>query len=584
MTAGSSESEAGSPPDMRIDWDVPIEMADGVVLRADVYRPNGPGRYPVVLSYGPYGKWLHFSDGSPRQWKRLISGHPDVAYATPNRYQCYELVDPERWVPDGYACVRVDSRGAGRSEGVLDPWSPQEVSDLSACIEWAGTQDWSNGRVGLSGISYYAMNQWQVAEMKPPHLSAMCVWEGASDLYRELAYHGGILCTFADHWYRGRVVGLQHGIGERGPRSRFASDLVCGPETLPDEVLVEKRVDYGGALRAHPLFDDYWADRVPDLSKIDVPLLSAGNWGGAGLHLRGNVEGFTSAGSKEKWLEIHGLEHWTHFYTDYGVELQKRFFGHFLKDEDTGWQDQPRVSLNIRYPGDRFVLRGEEQWPLARTRWTEWYLDAGPATLGESSPDATGSRAYDAVGGGITFLSNPLSDEAEFTGPMAVELYLSSDTDDADVFLAIRVFREDMKEVTFQGANEPNVPVGQGWLRASHRALDPERSLPWRPYHRHTSRDPLEPGEVYKLNIEIWPTSIVIPRGYRVGLTIRGQDHVYPYGASRSTVADGGGVGPFLFRHDDSSDRPSSAFGGRVTIHTGEGYPSHMLVPVIPRD
>ena len=96
---------------------------------------------------------------------------------------------------------------------------------------------------------------------------------------------------------------------------------------------------------------------MPDWSKVTVPLLSAANWGGQGLHPRGNFEGFVRAASQQKWLEVHGIEHWTHFYTDYGVALQKRFFDHFLKGEDTGWTKQPQVLLQVRHPGERFVER-----------------------------------------------------------------------------------------------------------------------------------------------------------------------------------------------------------------------------------
>src|ERR671934_1989749 len=171
MADGKSETRDG----MRIDWDVPITVDDGLVLRADVFRPIREGRYPVILSYGPYGKWLHFEDLYTDQWRRMADQHPDVVAGSSNKYQNWEVVDPEKWVPNGYACVRVDSRGAGRSPGRLDPLSPRETRDLYECIEWAGTRDWSNGRVGLAGISYFAMNQWQGAPPQPPPLAPPCV-------------------------------------------------------------------------------------------------------------------------------------------------------------------------------------------------------------------------------------------------------------------------------------------------------------------------------------------------------------------------------------------------------------------------
>ena len=105
---------------MHIDWDAPIAVDDGVVLRADVFRPVGDGHYPVILSYGPYAKGLAFQDGYKGNWARLIKAAPEVLVGSSNTYQNWELVDPERWVPDGYACLRIDSRGAGRSPGRLD--------------------------------------------------------------------------------------------------------------------------------------------------------------------------------------------------------------------------------------------------------------------------------------------------------------------------------------------------------------------------------------------------------------------------------------------------------------------------------
>ena len=202
---------------MRIERDVAIEMDDGAVMRADVFRPAGEGRHPVILSYGPYAKGLAFQEGYPDQWERMVAAHPDVAARSSNRHQNWEVVDPEKWVPDGYACVRVDSRGAGCSPGRLDPFSPRETSDLAACIEWAASQAWSSGKVGLNGISYYAMNQWHVASQRPRGLAAMCAWEGASDWYRDATHHGGILCTFFGNWYEMQVTTVQNGIGSRGP-------------------------------------------------------------------------------------------------------------------------------------------------------------------------------------------------------------------------------------------------------------------------------------------------------------------------------------------------------------------------------
>jgi uncharacterized protein len=566
---------------MKIDWDAPITMDDGLVLRADVFRPDA-GRHPVILSYGPYAKGLSFQEGYKANWARLIKAAPEVLEGSSNKYQCWELVDPEKWVPDGYACVRVDSRGAGRSPGKIDIWSPREARDLYHCIEWAAAQPWSSGKVGLNGISYFATNQWQVGALRPPHLAALCIWEGFSDYYRELARHGGILSGFIDSWYERQILRMQHGVGERGARSVVTGEPVAGPETLAPEALKKNTTDPAGEALRRRLVDDYYRERMVDFARIEAPLLCAANWGGQGLHPRGNYEGFLAAGSREKWLEVHGDTHFTHFYSNYGMGLQKRFFGRFLKDENTGWDQQPRVSLNIRHAGERFTLRAENEWPLARTQWTRMYLRADGALKSGTGTDSA-TRTYDALGDGLTFSTPPVREEMEITGPVAAKLWLSSETTDADVFLVLRVFDPAGKEVTFIGSNDPRTPIGLGWLRASHRKLDAQRSLPYRPWHAHDEVQELIPGKAVELDVEIWPTCIVVEPGYRLALTVRGKD--YEYDGTDAGVANAPypmkGVGPFT--HTDPRDRPPGIFGKRYTLHFAPGKMPYLLLPVIPR-
>lgn len=410
----------------------------------------------------------------------------------------------------------------------------------------------------------------------------MCIWEGAADWYRDMTHHGGILCTFWANWYDMQVKTVQHGRGEHGPRSRVTSEPICGPETLSEEELAKKRCDFGNEIFAHPLDDDYHKARSPVWSKITVPFLSAGNWGGHGLHLRGNVEGFVRAASRQKWLELHGLEHWTHFYTDYGRLLQKRFFDYFLKGVDNGWADEPQVWLQIRRL-DGFVERQENEWPIARTRWTKLYLNPSDQRLSSTYVAAEGRIEFDATGDGVTFLSPPLEQETEITGPSAVKLFVSSSTTDVDIFVVLRVFSPDGKEIVFQGAIDPHTPISQGWLRASHRKLDPALSTPYRPYHTHDEKQPLRPGGVVELDVEIWPTSVVVPTGYRIGLTVRGKDYEYQ-GPSGGRLANFKnelkGCGPFL--HDDPRDRPPEIFGGKIALHFGAGREAYLRLPIIP--
>jgi predicted acyl esterase len=567
---------------MRIDWDVPIPMDDGIVLRADVFRPFQDGRYPALVSYGPYGKGLAFQDGYRTAWEIMERENPDAVSGTTNKYANWEVVDPEKWVPDGYVCVRVDSRGAGRSPGYLDHNNARENRDFYNCIEWAAAQPWCSGKVGLNGISYYASSQWRAAALQPPHLAAICVWEGWVDYYRDSVRHGGIACTFRKHWQDMQVKTVQHGRGERGPRSRVTGELVCGPETIGEEELAKNRADMWANVLAHPLIDDYYRERTGDLSRIKAPLLSCANWGGQGLHPRGNFEGFARAASKQKWLEAHGGSHWAPFYTDYGVKLQKKFFDYFLKGKKNGWDRQPRVLLQVRHPGEKFVQRAESEWPLKRTKWTKFYLDPQGMRLSTRPAASRTSVTYDGLGEGVTFATPPLEKATEITGPSALKLWVSSATTDADIFAVLRVFDPGGREVVFQGALDPHTPIAQGWLRASHRKIDRKLSRPYRPYHTHDRKQPLKPGQVYELDVEIWPTCIVVPKGHRIALTIRGKDYEWEGEAAVLSNMKNPmrGCGPFV--HDDETDRPPEVFGGKVTLHIDRRRPAHVLLPVIP--
>jgi uncharacterized protein len=568
---------------MRITWHQPISVDDGLVLRADVYRPIEDGRYPVILSYGIYAKGLAFQEGYPHQWEKMVQDHPEILKGSTNKYQNWETTDPERWVPHGYAVVRVDSRGAGWSPGFMDPSCPREIDDLYQCIEWAGTQPWSNGKVGMLGISYYASNQWRVAGLHPPHLAAIIPWEGQNDRYRDSGYHGGILSQFQQRWAKHQVVNIQYGRGERAKKNPNTGESVAGPVTLSDEEMAKNRVDAFEEAKKHPLDDEWHRSRSADLTKVTTPLLTCANWGGQGIHPRGNFNGFIETPGPRKWLEAHGDSHWSLFYSGYGLELQKRFFDHFLKGIDNGWDRQPRVQLNVRHPGEKFVLRAENEWPLARTQWTKFYLDPDNRALSRTPVAREGKLEYEGLGNGITFSMPPLEQAMEITGPMAARLFVSSSTRDADLFLIVRVFEPSGKELTFMGSTDPNTPIANGWLRVSHRRLDPARSKPWRPWHPHDRVEPLTPGQVYECDVEIVPSCIVVPAGWRVALTVRGKDYEYEGELSEfgkkfhyATRGTGG------MTHDDPDDRPKAVFGGTVTLHAGGPRESYLVLPIIP--
>lgn len=551
---------AAEDSSMIIDRDVPIVAGDGLVLRANVYRPARPGRYPVVMTYGLYGKDAHWADAYPNQWKHMLREHPEICQnGSECKYMVWETVDPERWVPKDYVVVMVDSRGSGKSPGYLDPFSPRETQDYYESIEWAGVQPWSNGKVGLLGIGYFAINQWMVAALQPPHLAAMIPWEGYTDHYRDSSHTGGILSNvFAPIWLKNQVLLNQHGNAANPWRDRATGERTTGP-ALSEELLLGNRVDFVRSLHMHPLNDAYYRQRTPDFSRIKVPLLSAGNWGGMGLHLRGNIEGFVRSASTEKWLEMHVGWHYEAFYLRESVALQQKFFDHYLKGMENGWTQEPKLRLSIRHPGKAIVRRAENEWPLPGTRWTRFYLDTARRALVERNPAKEQAATYEALGDGLVFSTPPFESDTEITGPVMARLWVSSSTPDMDLFLTVQVFAPDGSEVTFPGSSAPEVPVTQGWLRASHRKLDTVLSKPYWPYHTHDEIQRLQPGEPYALDIDILPTNMVFPAGYRLVLRVEGKDLL----------------------HNDPVDRNTAEFGGRNTVISGGSRESYLMVPVV---
>src|SRR5262249_33644119 len=189
-------------------------------------------------------------------------------------------------------------------------------------------------------------------------------------------------------------------------------------------------------IRAHTFDDGYYHARTADLSQVTVPLLSAANWAGFGLHARGNFSGYSRAASAQKWLEVHGGRHEAWFYLPAGLELQHRSSAHFLRGLANAGPSEPPVRLHIRRPGEHFELRRETEWPLARTRWTELHLDAAAARLVQKPPAAQTTITFDALGPGVTFRT-VLEAETEITGPLAATLTVSTSTTDADIFAPV---------------------------------------------------------------------------------------------------------------------------------------------------
>src|SRR5450432_3225350 len=396
-------------PGIRFERDVAVGMRDATKLRVNVFRPERPGRFPVIMCAHPYGK-----DALPRRspfgylplkrYRFIRQPEP----LTHSAYTAWEAPDPSFWVPRGYAVVNVDLRGFGTSEGVATLLSEQEAADYAEVIEWAAAQPWSSGKVGLNGVSYLAISQWRVAALRPKPLAAICPWEGWTDVYRDVAYPGGVREDgFVPFWAD---------MTERTGRTS---------ESLRAQQL------------AHPEWDDYWAARVPELERIDVPALICASFSDQGLHSRGSFEAFRRIQSKHRYLYTHRGGKWSTFYSPEALAVQSRFFDCFLKGEENGMRDSPPVRLEVRSSGATVhEVRQESAWPLPAVRWTQLHL--GPGVLSESPPADPSEFRFEARSGRATFRL-PVAADFELSGPMKLRLFAELEgCSDANLFVAVR--------------------------------------------------------------------------------------------------------------------------------------------------
>ena len=540
-----------------VEKDVQVPTRDGALLYADVFRPDGGAeRFPAIMNISIYQKdklWIPPADLEEK----------------PNPYMNWETANPLWWCPRGYALVRVDARGSGKSPGQSEPSSYQEALDFYDAIEWIAKRPWCSGNIGTLGISYHAASQWRLANLQPPSLKAILPWEGRADQYRDQVYHGGIFAMgFMSNWHTTQTA--HHLLG----KSRSYN-----PDAFHNDLLWQ--------YMSHNLDSEYWRMCSARWEKITVPLYSAGNWTSFALHLRGNTEAFMLAASKHKKLRIHSGTHFHAFYSEEGRMDQLRWFDYWLKGIDTGIMAEPPVKLEIRTGGGkgRYEFRFENEWPIARTQWSKMYLnierepsghaDATEGRLAATPPQDSAKLTYSAGGGsvaahghsgagraGVSFETPLMEQETEITGPIVLALWVSSTSEDMDIYATLRNIGPDGKDVFEVGSQGQPVPLTKGWLRASHRKLDPERSLPYRPYHVHDERWWLKPGEPVECQVEIWPTSIVLGKGHRLRLDIQPRD----------------GIGSAPYTHYQADYN----LAAENTIYAGGDKASYLLLPVIP--
>lgn len=526
-----AETPAGS---VRIDRDQAVVTRDGTVLRVNVHRPPGAGPHPTIVCAHPYGK-----DRTPERTRRgrfkVSLQYRALRQTGPIAFSdltTWEAPDPAWWAAQGYAVVNCDLRGCGTSDGVGTLMSRQEGDDVADVIEWAAAQPWSTGDVGMLGVSYLAISQWHAAAQRPPHLRAIVPWEGFTDPYRALVRPGGFPeVGFLRLWSR----------GVKGTRQSY---------------------DLMDASRRHPLVDDWWTDRVPDLSRIDVPALVCASFSDNNLHGRGSIDGFEHIGSGERHLYTHRTGKWHAFYSEDAKAAQLQFLDRHLRNRPA--PRLPTVRLEVRESGDRIVeVRDEQEWPLARTVWTAKYLT--PGGLQDTPPTSDGSLSFALRRDGLRF-GWTVTDDVELTGPMALRLYVAVDgTDDVDLVAGVEKWR-DGRYVGFEGSyGFGRDRITSGWQSASLRALDDQRSRPFQPVPAFTRRQPLDPGEVVPVDIALGPSSTLLRRGEQLRLVVAGR---------------------WLWPRNPFTGQFPAAYStrrrGTCTIHWGPARPARLLVPVIP--
>jgi predicted acyl esterase len=518
---------------MLIERDLPVKLRDGTEILVDLFRPAEGRPAAPLIGWSPYGKHVlgFLAKAYPNSGVKpeYISG-----------YTAFEAPDPAYWVPRGYAIINADIRGTWNCAGTAHYCAPEEAQDLYDLIEWAGTQPWSNGKVGLSGVSYLTVAQWRVAALHPPHLAAINPWEGWSDTYREVVRHGGIPDTW--FWpYLWKRWGASH----------------------------TRIEDLEAETREHPFFDAFWASKAADLADITVPAYVVASWSDQGLHTRGTLEGFKQIRSQWKWLEVHGRKKWYYYYEPESVRRQQAFFDHFLLGLPSSLASWPRVRLEVRERYYAGRIREEQEWPIARTRYQKLFLDCAASRLASERLREQTVARYDSgpegPGNHRAVFDFEFDRPTELVGHMKLRLFVATEQgDDLDLFVAIQKLDHAGSLVPFTYyAQFEDGPVALGWLRVSHRELDQARSTEFQPVLSHRREQKLRPGEIVPVDIEIWPSGTAFAAGEKLRLIIQGSD-IYRYPE------------PLVYaRHE------ATVNSGMHSIYSGGERESYLLIPVV---
>lgn len=558
--------------DIILERDVPIKLRDNVTIYTDIFRPNDGGRHPAILAMSPYGKEI----GS--QWLDDTPNHAGVPMQATSGLQKFEGPDPAYWCNYGYAVINPDVRGAYNSEGIILFFGSDYGRDGADIIEWAATQPWCNGKIGMSGNSWLAISQWFVAAQRPEHLAAIAPWEGLSDCHREIATRGGVVMP---------------------EFIKMLSDSFASTESGGIEDCISM-MNNGLTTNA------YWEDKSAELENIDVPAYVVASYTNP-IHTYGTLEGYRRIASKDKWLRIHNTGEWDDYYNAEHTEDLRMFFDRYLMGKQNGWEQTPKVRLSVLNPGGKDIVDREEQaFPIPRTQYTRLYLNADNKRLEEKNSPTSSFAVYNSDKKGKAVFITKMAEDTEITGYIKLRLWVEApDCDDMDLYVTLEKRRP--CGLKYKYTLGPGMDMSaKGYMRVSLRELDVERSTEENPVQAMKNERKLRKGEVIPIDILIWPMGLLFKKGDILRLTISGyktrkmwtgpfklkmarialpkDGFTYMPGSNPEMYTIGGGE---MFGSSsgevETTEMPHDVNKGRHIIHTGGEYDSFLYIPVIPK-
>jgi uncharacterized protein len=534
------------PDDVVLDKDVAVQLRDGVTIHVDVFRPAGTEQVPVIVAWSPYGKGQGTSASAMG-----VFGLVGLDNGIVSGLEKFEGPDPAFWSARGYAIANPDVRGVVDSEGDSVLWDRQEGRDCYDVIEWLAQQPWCSGKVGMSGTSYLAASQWFTAAEQPPHLAAINPWEGVSDVYRDLVMRGGM------------------------PDTGFARQLQEGSffgNNRKEDILSE--------VERHPLVNDLWENKIPEFGRITVPAYIVASYSNT-LHTAGTFRAWRRIASDEKWLRIHNSQEWPDYYDDANVDDLRRFFDHYLRGEDNGWERTPRVRYSILdlEGGDRVGIAAD-RFPPAGVTSTTYYLDGRSRALTTTAP-AEGievTYAVDANPDAASFLLRFDRDTTLVGYPKAHLWVEARGADDMDLFVLVQ--KLDAHGTPLQAFTVPNQSAmahdltdhgatilrykgSDGRQRVSARHLDEALSTDDVPAHSFDRVEKPSPGEIVEVEIELLPIGLAFRAGQQLRFVVSSRNLL---GTMMPGIREYAGVN-----------------AGQHVIHTGGEHASSLQLPVQER-